>query len=761
MTRAKQISAFVAMGLLMAGTTAGAQQAPAVTSGGTITIGTLGTESVGSSKFTEYREVPTGVSVPFLNVFTRNGPVALDLTGYHVKQADQRYVGTLKAGGLGVKFDYNQIPHDMGNGGRSIFTESAPGVWTMPDNLQQALQTAVVGVSSAARTYDFYSALLAPTFASTNRVDVSSVRKTGSVEVNLGTHLPIDVTLSYRNELKEGYRGLGGGNVRGTVNPSYEVARPLDEVMHDIGLRAAYKFTAGNVYGRLNRNLYDNRAETLLLDNPFQAVDALVVGGVGGPSRDRFVLEPDNQATTGAAGFLLKFRRQTRLSGSYTLSARTQDAPFYPYTANTAIMTTAGVQASTLAALPRQSYGGKVNTTAMNLSFSSQPLSGLALRAQYRVFDLQDKSNRWISTGDNAFPHNNWNTVTSSADAPYGRVTQNIYDTKTSRFTATASYDLSALTLEGRIRSGSIERSNREAASGKESGYAFTALLKASDWLGVRGTYDVGKRTAEGHTVYGFQADEAALENTRMGVNLEVTPMAGVDLTLAYARRDVQYTDRPDRVQVTGGAPAPGATPIPNTPSGLLEAQYDSYTGEIHLAPSARVDLGAYYTYEKDAHVNQWSTTTGAALNNLLNYAASNKTGTFGANAAVQLVPDKWTVSANAVHQKVDGLADITAREAGSFYTPGRTTLIPAGQGGAADITDWDDTEITTVSAQFDVTLGANWTFTTGYLYENYDFKDAMNTVDALMPAHVYIFLKPDDRAYSANVVFARLGFTF
>ena len=34
-----------------------------------------------------------------------------------------------------------------------------------------------------------------------------------------------------------------------------------------------------------------------------------------------------------------------------------------------------------------------------------------------------------------------------------------------------------------------------------------------------------------------------------------------------------------------------------------------------------------------------------------------------------------------AQSQKIDGLMDITANETGSFYTPGRTTLIPAGAG--------------------------------------------------------------------------------
>ncbi len=761
MTRAYKMSAFVAMGLLMAASTAAAQKAPAVTSGGQITITTLGREDVLSSKFSEYREVPTGVSIPFVNLFANSKNVDFSVTGYNVQQSDQRFLGSLKALGMGIKFDYNQIPHNMGNDGRSIFSESSPGVWTMSATLRQALQNAVVATASSARTYSFYSALLAPTLASTNDVDVSGVRKTGNFALNLGKRLPVDVTLSYRNELKEGYRGLSGGNVRGTVNPSYEVASPLDEITHDFGVRAAKNFKSGNVYATLNRNVFINRAETMMLDNPFQAYDAAVLSGVGGPAADRFVMAPDNEATTSSAGFLLKLKRQTRVSGSFTLSARTQDAQFQPYTANSAVLTPGGLQAANLATLPQQSYGGKVNTTSYNLSFSSRPLEGLNIRAQYRVYDLADKSNKWVSTGDMSTPHANWNVVTPTADNPYGHPTANIYDTKSSRFTASASYDIRALTLEGQLRSGSLERTSREATSGKESGMALTALFHANEWLGVRGTYDLGKRTAEGHTIYGFQVDEAAFENTRTGIDIELTPMAGLELSLAYFRRDVQYVDRPDRVPVSSGVPTAGGVAFPGTPSGLLDAKYDSYTGEINYSPNERIELGAYYTYEKDVTTNQWSTTTGLALNNLLKYAASNETGTFGVNAVVQLVPDKATLSLNAVSQNVDGLMDITAREAGTFYTPGRTTLIPAGQGGAADIPEWDDTKLTTLSAQLSYAMAANWTLSTGYVYEKYDFKDAMNSSSLLMPAHVYIFMKPNDGAYDSNRVYAKLSFKF
>lgn len=765
MPRQMTMTSFVAMGLLMAGSTAAAQTAG--TSGGQITIGVLGTGNIGSSKFTEYREVPKGVYVPFMSLFSKSSSLEFNVSGYNVRQTDQLYFGGLKAGGMGLKFDYNQTPHDMGNGGQSIFAESTPGVWTMSQTLRQVLQTTTdTRLPTSTRTYDFYSTLLAPTFASTNRVDVSGVRKTGSVELDVGEHLPIDVIFTYRRDAKEGYRGLSGGNIRGTVNPSYEVAGPLDEVTHDVGVRTAYNFKAGNVYATLNRNVYRNDAETLIIDNPFQANDARVVSGLGGPARDRFVNAPDNEASTGTAGFLLKLKLQTRISGSLALSSRTQDAAFYPYTANTAVFTTSGVNASTLAALPQKSYGGKVNTTSYKLAFSSRPIDGLGIRAQYRVYDLKDKSNKWIITGDMSEPQSNWNTVTPTADNPYGRPTANIFDTKSRRFNASATYDFGPLTVEGQLRSGKLERTSREALSGKESGWAVTGIFHASDMLGVRGTYDDGKRTAEGHTIYGFQMDEAPFTNKKVGLDIELTPAKGLDLSFGYYQRKVEYTDRPNRTVVISGVPKVGAPSFPDTPSGLLNAKYDSWTGEINYSPNARLELGVYFTNEKDATTNQWSTTSSStstidSLANKLTYAGLDKTNTYGLNVAYQLVPDRRTFSLNATSQKVDGLMDITAREAGSFYTSGRTTLIPAGQGGAADITDWDDTKITTVSAQLDNDLGKYWMFSVGYRYEKYDFNDAMNSSSQLMPAHVYIFMKPNSGGYSANLIYARLNYSF
>ena len=135
-------TAFVAMGFLVASSFAAAQDAPPPTSGGKITFGALGVKDITSAKFEEYREVPKGLSIPFANLFVRKDTLDFNLEAFNVRQSDQRYTGWLNTNWMGVSFDYNQTPHNMGNDARTFFAETDPGVWTMSATLRQVLQTA-------------------------------------------------------------------------------------------------------------------------------------------------------------------------------------------------------------------------------------------------------------------------------------------------------------------------------------------------------------------------------------------------------------------------------------------------------------------------------------------------------------------------------------------------------------------------------------------------------------------------------------------
>ena len=112
-------------------------------------------------------------------------------------------------------------------------------------------------------------------------------------------------------------------------------------------------------------------------------------------------------------------------------------------------------------------------------------------------------------------------------------------------------------------------------------------------------------------------------------------------------------------------------------------------------------------------------------------------------------------------HQKVDGFMDITAREAGAFYTPGRTTLVAAGTGGAKDIDDFDDTEWTSAVADLAYAFASAWTFSVGYGYDKYTHADAFSDGTTIFPQSVLFFLKADDGGYTANIGYAKLTWRF
>lgn len=755
MMRELRTTAFLAMALLMASSFVAAQeaQAPASTAGGEVTLGLLGRDDVSSSKFTEYREVPKGVSLPYLNLFAWKGDTGFTLWADNVRQSDQRFSGVASLPFLGVAFDYNQIPHNMGNNAHLIWQETSQGVWSMSSTLRQALGSAVnAKLPTSGRTYDFYNQLMSPTFAAATLLDLTAQRDRGTVTVDFGKKLPFDVAFTYMRERKSGTRGPGGGDIVSAVSSIVDLPEPLNELTQDYAIRAAYNFKMGNVHGSLHRNLYNNQAETLLVDNPFQPYDVAYnnssTNPLGGPGTVRFTTAPDNEATTGSFGFLFKLKRMTRIGGDFAFAQWTQNAAFYPYTSNTTILTTAGLPASSVTSLQQQSLNGKINTDTVNVWLTSRPIEGLGVRVRYRSYDLTNKTPRFVITGDAATsPDRSWSAVTPAADAPYGHATANLYDTTSKRFDASVTYDVAKpLTLEASFFNNSLTRTNREAESGTDKGYGVAAVYHANDLVDLRAFLNQSKRTAVGATTNGFQEDEAERKMTVAGVDLEVTPVPNLGLTFAYFRRNVDYPNRPAKLASN-----------PDTISGLLWTKYDTFTGEIDFTPNPRVELNAYYTYEKNAATNRWSTLTSGALNNLLNYEASDKGNTFGLNGVFHLVPEKWILSLLASSQKIDGLDAITANAGGAFYAA-RASLNPPG---AQSIGDWDDTTLTTVGIQLDRKVAKAWTFGVGYAYEKYDFADAYTSGTALMPISTYFFMKPDYGPYKVNVGYAKLTYKF
>jgi hypothetical protein len=102
------------MGFLVASSPATAQLAgtgakPCVTTsssttGGQVTVGVLGADNVDSSKFREYRDVPEGIYVPCLNLFSTSSKIDFNLRRER-PQTDQRHNGWFNTSAFDLSFD--------------------------------------------------------------------------------------------------------------------------------------------------------------------------------------------------------------------------------------------------------------------------------------------------------------------------------------------------------------------------------------------------------------------------------------------------------------------------------------------------------------------------------------------------------------------------------------------------------------------------------------------------------------------------------
>jgi len=72
-----------------------------------------------------------------------------------------------------------------------------------------------------------------------------------------------------------------------------------------------------------------------------------------------------------------------------------------------------------------------------------------------------------------------------------------------------------------------------------------------------------------------------------------------------------------------------------------------------------------------------------------------------------------------------------------------------------------DDTALTTVSAQLDYNVTEAWTVSAGSWCEKYEFKDAYQAGNLLIPQSIILVLKSNDGNYKTNVVYGRLSYRF
>ena len=200
---------------------------------------------------------------------------------------------------------YTGVPHNFGNGGKSLLAPVLENEWRIADTTQAGYQNAIAAAGNNT-SYAFLSALVQPGLdAAPANIDLKLQRNRGSLALDFTPgEGRFDVGVTYLHERRSGTRAANGTSFG--FNNVIETPEPLRYITQDFGVNATYKGDWGSVRAGVNFNDFTNTFDSFIFDNPFRESPPAVSNPVFG----RTSLPPDNKATTESVGGDLQDRLQ-------------------------------------------------------------------------------------------------------------------------------------------------------------------------------------------------------------------------------------------------------------------------------------------------------------------------------------------------------------------------------------------------------------------------------------------------------------------
>ena len=309
-----------------------------------------------ASKFNEYRDITDGF-------FLRNADITLEdllsSRNYLNVQArssflkDQSYLITLgMPGKYKFQFRWDQTPHLFTNVAQTLYTQSTPGVFTLPGELRSRLAANPQSASTL--------------FAGVPALDVSLRRKSAAVDATFDPTPDWTLAFQFSREKQAGSRPFGN------YSPGYELPEPIDYRTTQVQAKAEYgKQRWGVEIGYLG-SIFENKVDTLIWDLGF------VTTGQG-----RIDLYPDNRAQDVNITGAFDLSRSTRVMLSIAPGWMSQNDAFIPFSVNP---TPISLQ------LPASSLKGSKQTLAMNYTLVNHSVKHVELTARYRSYDYNNNT---------------------------------------------------------------------------------------------------------------------------------------------------------------------------------------------------------------------------------------------------------------------------------------------------------------------------------------------------------------------------------
>jgi MtrB/PioB family decaheme-associated outer membrane protein len=381
------------------------------------------------SKFEQYKDVRKGFIFRRFNIYSNPAGERsyFYFVGRNASELDQQY--RIEGGSYGrfrTKVDWSAQPLLYSRGASTLLTSTAPGVYTVPDAIQQNLQSLDPPFTNATTTPNPALIAAVRTYFSTsaNTIDVRTQRQTLSVSQEISLTKNWKVRFRVVDYRRFGERGIGTGSYERTGTSLGDTFRAhLLELPGELSYRTT-TFTVGTSYVTRNWGVnfdykfqkFSNEIESYVYDNPFRITDQQA-NSSGAYNRMAFArgihgASPDNKSFGFMITAFVNLPRDSRWAGAFGWNRWKQDAPFLPYTLNTAIVASnlGGQSPTNLSTLPEESLKGAVDSITLDQLFTTQLLKNLRLNLHYRSYNYRNKTEEILFPGYAAYLESAWRT---------------------------------------------------------------------------------------------------------------------------------------------------------------------------------------------------------------------------------------------------------------------------------------------------------------------------------------------------------------
>jgi MtrB/PioB family decaheme-associated outer membrane protein len=665
-----------------------------------------------SSKAEEYGELPEGFLINrFRAGFDFDDDRFLLVRGKNVGLNNATYDFNY---GVEDNYDfslrYNKIPHLFSREGETIWTETSPGVWTLSDALQRAIQN-INPVAPSDPTFNagltaqrlFVSNLL----TSAHDQFLGLQRNLTSVGFGQSVNSNWRYGLEYQLENRDGFRPFG-------TSFGFSWATELPETID----YSTQRFHAGTEYVSNGRSftaaydliLFNNDLSALTWDNPLRIDDrtydtpGAAYSNGDGTSRGRLELPADNTSNSLSFGGAMKLGRG-RFTGGFAYTLWSNEVELQPFTINSAIP---------VIPLPASQFQGDQKNLNLNLRYTTPVGSAGDFTASYRLYDHSNDNDSFNIGEYVRFDQNHEELHRFNCD-PAANVCTQIDNPPTPLFAysnSTLNFDFGwRLADKYRVFAGyqydHWSREQRDAEKTSTNRIKLGIDAPANDWAMLRFSYQYAQR----------RSDEFEVDNpTYLVIQLRRLDVANLDQNLLRAQADFSL----GTATMLGVSFTLSNNDYPDTLFGLQKWNEYSFGVDVSYALNENSTFNAFYEHsESDRDQQGRQSGASAATSPTFDWFVNllNKYDTLGAGFSSAFSGGKTAWDVNVSYAFANGNADITA---GSAVRPT----------GAVGLSEVDDTDLFSIRAGINCKVFPRTRFGVFYWYEQYVIDDfAENTI--------------------------------